>query len=99
MIGVRWTESAQDDLAAIQQSLRQLSEQAADRLPGRLIERTALLSEQPRMGRVIPELGSELLRELIEGNFRILYEVFPDRVEVWGVAYGREELIKRVLGD
>jgi hypothetical protein len=33
------------------------------------------------MGRVIPELENVLLRELIEGGLRILYEVFPDRVE------------------
>jgi hypothetical protein len=46
------------------------------------------------MGRTIPEFGNELLRELIEGEYRILYEVFPDRVEVWGIAYGREQLIK-----
>ena len=46
------------------------------------------------MGRVM-EFENVLLRELIEGGLRILYEVFPDRVEVWGVAYGREQLIKR----
>lgn len=46
------------------------------------------------MGRMVPEFHNVLLRELIEGGFRILYEVFPDRVEVWGVAYGREQLIK-----
>ena len=94
MTEVRWTDSAQDDLAAIQSNLRRISDQAADELPGRLIDRTALLSEQPRMGRVIPEFGNALLRELIEGGFRLLYEVFPDRVEVWAVAYGREQLIK-----
>lgn len=49
------------------------------------------------MGRVIPEFGNPLLRELIEGGYRLLYEVFPDRVEVWGVAYGRERLIKPPL--
>lgn len=46
------------------------------------------------MGRVIPEFNNPLLRGLIEGPWRILYEVFPDRVEVWAVAYGREQLLK-----
>lgn len=46
------------------------------------------------MGRVIPEFGNPLLRELIEGGFRLLYEVFPDRVEVWAIAYAREQLVK-----
>jgi toxin ParE1/3/4 len=91
---VVWTISAQDDLAAIQANLARVSEAASARLPTRLTDRSQLLEEQPRMGRTIPEFGNELLRELIEGEYRILYEVFPDRVEVWGIAYGREQLIK-----
>jgi len=78
----------------IASSFARMSALAAERLPATLIARTAALAEFPLMGRVIPEFGNPLLRELIEGGLRILYEVFPDRVEVWGVAYGRETLIK-----
>ena len=94
MTPVVWTYSAQDDLEAIQANLRRVSERAADALPSRLIVRSQPLENQPRMGRQIPEFDDELLRELIEGEYRILYEVFPDRVEVWGIAYGRQQLIK-----
>ena len=47
------------------------------------------------MGRKIPEFDNELLRELVESEYRILYEVFLDHVEVWGIAYGREQLLKQ----
>jgi plasmid stabilization system protein ParE len=82
------------DLASVRYDLSILSPQAADRLPATLLRRALALADHPRMGRVIPEFGNPLLRELIEGGYRILYEVFPDRVEVWGVAYGREQLVK-----
>lgn len=94
MIPVVWTESAQADLEVIQDNLRRLSDSAAERLPARLIDRTAMLGVHPQMGRTIPEFRNPLLRELIEGGYRLLYEVFPDRVEVWGIAYGREQLVK-----
>jgi plasmid stabilization system protein ParE len=91
---VLWTDSAQDDLAAIQANLRLVSASAADALVPRLIDRTAQLEDYPPMGRKIPEFDNDLLRDLIEGEYRIFYEVFPDRVEVWAIAYGREKLMK-----
>ena len=94
MTPVVWTISAQDDLAAIRANVARVSEAAAARLRARLTDRSQLLEEQPRMGRTIPEFNNELLRELIEGEYRILYEVFPDRVKFWGIAYGRERLNK-----
>ena len=39
----------------------------------------------PGSGRMIPEFQMEHLRELLEQEFRLLYEVFHDRVEVFGV--------------
>ena len=33
-------------------------------------------------GRVVPEAGNEALREIIRGNYRIVYRVKQDAVEV-----------------
>jgi hypothetical protein len=54
-------------LEVIQDNLRRLSDSAAERLPARLIDRTAMLGVHPQMGRTIPEFRNPLLRELIEG--------------------------------
>lgn len=37
----------------------------------------------------------ESLREVLEQGYRILYEVFPDRVEIFGVISSRQELVRR----
>jgi hypothetical protein len=42
---------------------------------------------------VIPEFQVESLRELLEDEFRILYEIYPDRVEVFGVVSARRQLL------
>jgi len=58
-----------------------------------MIHRSAQLAEFPELGRVIPELGIEKLRELLEGEYRLMYELFANRVEVWGIAHGRQQLL------
>lgn len=35
----------------------------------------AALPEFPRMGRIVPEYGDENIRELIKGNYRIVYTI------------------------
>lgn len=40
------------------------------------------------MGRVMPEFGNRYVRELIEGDYRIIYERFADRVEVLAIIHG-----------
>jgi plasmid stabilization system protein ParE len=37
------------------------------------------LPKQPLSGRVVPELNNENLRELIFRNYRIIYEIIPDK--------------------
>ena len=62
-----------------------------------LIERTELLREFPEMGRVIPEHNDPALREIIQGNYRIIYR-FSSRqskvqiVRLWHGARGMPKL-------
>ncbi len=37
---------------------------------------------------MVPEFSREDMRELIEGNYRIVYQVFPDRLVVLTVFEG-----------
>ena len=37
------------------------------------------LPKQPSSGRLVPELNNENLRELIFRNYRIIYEVIPEK--------------------
>jgi plasmid stabilization system protein ParE len=38
------------------------------------------LVDHPRSGRIVPELGQETLRELVLGNYRIIYRLLDDVV-------------------
>jgi plasmid stabilization system protein ParE len=48
------------------------------------------LERFPESGRVVPEVRRETIREVIHGNFRIIYRVEPTRVAVLTVRHSRQ---------
>ena len=75
MAKVKWTNVALGDLRAIYDYVAQDSPKYADRLMDKIIERVNVLKQHPRIGRMVPEFGNDLIRELIEGNYRIIYRI------------------------
>ncbi|HNO65157.1 MAG TPA: type II toxin-antitoxin system RelE/ParE family toxin [Tepidiformaceae bacterium] len=78
-------------LEAIRARLAEFSPASAARFVDAIEERLRQLEQYEFSGRVVPEYGVPLLRELVEPPYRIVYEVFPDRVEIVIVRHGREE--------
>jgi len=68
-----WTELAKDDLQEIYDYVSQDSELYALRLIDKIVERTEILAEHPLTGRIVPEFDDKTIREVIEGNYRIVY--------------------------
>jgi len=90
-VKVRWTRPALDDLLSIFRYVARDNPDAAFRLRDRLREATALLVDHPRMGRVVPEIGDESVREIVRGNYRIQYRV-AEEVHVVAVVEGHRDL-------
>ena len=57
-----------------------------------LIERVELLRNLPDQGRMVLEWGDEAVREVLYEPFRVIYEVFPDHVEILALSHYRQEL-------
>jgi plasmid stabilization system protein ParE len=79
---VAWTEQAFARLAEVQSYISADDPTAAARFVGRLAQRTLLLARTPGMGRIVPELLETGLRELVFGNYRIVYRVHRGAVQV-----------------
>src|SRR6266540_3324080 len=62
--------------------------QERQRFVARLIERASRLAKTPHMGRWVPELPESKLRELLEGNYRIVYRVRIRTIQVLTVFEG-----------
>lgn len=89
-----WTKGARDDLLAIGAHIRHDNPMAARRHVEHLRRRARQAAEHPRSGRVVPELNRDDIREIIEGNYRIIYRV-QDCVEVLAVVEGHGLLLLR----
>lgn len=85
---ILWTEHALTCLAGIEEFIAEDDPAVAIHLIERLIARTEILKLHPLAGRKVPELRKSPLRELVETNYRIVYRVQDDVVEVLTVFEG-----------
>ena len=93
-----WTETAKQDLKAIRQYIATDNPIAAKQWILRLRERARNALHAPLAGRAVPELSREDIRELIEGNYRIVYQVFADRLVILTVFEGHKLFPERKVG-
>lgn len=89
---VVWTEQALERLQEIEDFISQDSPERADRFITRLIERGDAVASFPSTGRQVPELGLGSIREVLEGNYRLVYRITPVRIEVLTVFEGHRQL-------
>jgi addiction module RelE/StbE family toxin len=73
--GVRWTNQAVEDLRSIRLFIERDSPRYGRLVAERLFEATLRIEQFPRSGRMIPEVGREDYRELIVGEYRIVYRL------------------------
>lgn len=67
--------SALEDIEAIREYLAQFSAVAAQRFVDGVFMRAERLEDFPQLGRVVPELRDDTVRELLYGQYRIIYRL------------------------
>ncbi len=75
MVKVIWTEQAIDDLTNIANYSSGYSGQFASSIVWKLSNKTNILKLMPGTGRMVPERNNDKIRELMEGNYRIICEI------------------------
>jgi toxin ParE1/3/4 len=85
-----WTALARDDLREIVTYIARDNPVAARRVGQKVLDSVEVLMTMPRVGRIVPELSDPKLREIIRGNYRIVYRIRdePRLIEVWRVWHG-----------
>jgi plasmid stabilization system protein ParE len=92
MAQVSWSPSSLLDLDSIAEFIARDSPHYAGLFVQSIVVHVEKLSEFPQSGRVVPEYGREELREFIFENYRIVYRVRVDLIEVAAVVYGSKQL-------
>jgi addiction module RelE/StbE family toxin len=88
MAEIRWTPLALDDLEAICLFIARDAPQLAAVFADRAFRATDRLANHPLSGRVVPELETENIREIILGNYRLIYRLQEGEAQIVTVHHG-----------
>ena len=95
MVEIVWTETSLSNIEEIAAYISQDSVFYAQILVKKLFSIEEILTAHPRFGRMIPEAGyDDFLREVIEGNVRIFYEIKSEsRIEILAVYHSSRNIV------
>jgi toxin ParE1/3/4 len=89
---IKWTDPAIESLRNLHGYIAKDSEIYASSFVQRMILAVDKLTDFPRLGRVVPEADEETIRELLYQNYRIIYRIKSELIEILTVIHGRRDL-------
>ena len=75
MVKVVWTQRALDDLNDIGDYISKDSFKYAKITLEKLVETASIIENYPLLGRFVPEINDKTIREIIKGNYRVIYQI------------------------
>lgn len=84
-----WSKPACQDLHLIHQYIAHDSQRYAMRVVQDITDKVEILLETPRLGRMVPEIGEDAVREIGMYSYRIMYELIGDTIYIHGVVHKR----------
>jgi addiction module RelE/StbE family toxin len=82
MAKMKWTPQSLDDIESIANFIARDSDYYAQMFTTKVFEAVEHLEIFPESGRIVPELNRKEIREVIFGNYRIIYRIRGDLVEI-----------------
>ncbi|MGH9389346.1 MAG: type II toxin-antitoxin system RelE/ParE family toxin [Vicinamibacteria bacterium] len=89
---LRWSDRARQDLKESGRYIARDSSEAAREWVARLRRRAVKAAAIPRAGRIVPEFGRPEVREVLLGNYRLVYQVSGKTVTILTVFEGHRLL-------
>ena len=77
-----WTQESVTRLISIEEFIADDSSTRATKFITQIIKKTESLKKHPNKGRIVPEFSLPDLREIIFKNYRIVYRLSPDLIEI-----------------
>lgn len=98
MVQINWTQQSISDLKDIAEYISKDSKIYAKLQVIRIKQRSKILYTQIYSGKIVPEINNKHTRELIEGNYRIIYKVVSNlRVDILTVHHSARDLSNRQI--
>ena len=93
MARLNWTDQAITDLINIAEFIRKDSAKYAKITVQRIRTSARQISQFPFSGRLVPETEMDILREIIIGNYRLIYKIVSkERIDIITVFHSSKQL-------
>ncbi|MGQ4874619.1 MAG: type II toxin-antitoxin system RelE/ParE family toxin [Promethearchaeia archaeon] len=92
MVKIEWSAKAEDDLNEIIEYIAQDSIEFAISFYEQIKEKVENLIRFPRIGRKVPEYNDPNIRELIFKNYRLIYKIIDDKIQIIRLIHGSRNL-------
>jgi len=96
---VKWSTPAKLDLKQIHDYIARDSKFYAQKVSSEIVEKSENLNSFPEAGRIVPEIADPKIRELLIYSYRLIYEVFSDKVEILALVHGKRNFIRDFLNE
>jgi len=87
-VRIIWSPLAIDRVSEIAEYIAQDKPSAAAKWIDEIFSRVEQLATSPEHGRIVPEIDNDHFREIIYGNYRIIYRIEKKEVSILTVRHG-----------
>lgn len=87
-----WSPLAVDRASEIADYIAQDKPSAAEKWIDIVFSKVEQLKSSPEIGRILPEINDSQFRELIYGNYRIIYRIETKQISILTIRHSRQIL-------
>ena len=87
-----WSPLAVDTASEIVDYIAQDKPAAAIRWINEVFSKVEQLKSSPQIGRIVPEMSDNQFREIVYGNYRIIYRVELKQISILTIRHGKQIL-------
>ena len=91
-MNIVWSPLALDRASEIAGYIAQDKPSAAEKWINTVFSKVEPLKSSPEIGRIIPEIKNSQFRELIYGNYRIIYRIEKKQISILTIRHGKQIL-------
>ncbi len=87
-----WSPLAVDRASEIANYIAKDKPSAAEKWVNTVFSKVEQLKSSPEIGRILPEISDSRFRELIYGNYRIIYRIEKKQISILTIRHGKQIL-------
>jgi len=97
-MNIVWSPLAVDRASEIADYIAQDKPSAAEKWIETVFSKVEQLRSAPEIGRIVPEIRNNQFRELIYGNYRVIYRIEAEQISILTIRHGKQILpIKEIM--